>query len=130
MSFDKVSIEFCGLANDFRNKCHLKLEYTDPSTVKKLNLLKNNSTRDYFTSHRPVLFEIDIYYFNSKTKEKLKLVLVSNMDNEIILQSGYYSQFKNGALFNYIASIIKLEAIKNYNGSLSQEEYDKLIDIP
>lgn len=124
LSYDSVQIVFTGGKKDFYKKGTLSLIFTEKKIVNKLNHLKNNSIRDYFTAHRPVMFEIDLFFIDSNTRKELQLTIVANTNGETIIQQGYYTQYTNQELYNYVSSLLKLDVIKKHKGSLSQEEYD------
>lgn len=126
LSYDKISIEFCGLKKEYWNKCNLEVNITDSVIIHKLNSLKSKSEKDYFTPHRPVLFEIDIRFFNSITKEKLLLSIVNTTYGEVTVSGK--SQYINQEFFDYISKIIKLKEIKEFNGELNQEDYEKFFE--
>ena len=130
-SFEKVTITFTGGKNEFHNKGVFSIIITDNEKVKRLSQLKNKSKKDYFTAHRPVLYEIDVLFTESRNTDDFLLRLISTPpNNQHLVQVGYYSQYLNENLFNYVASLIKLEEIKKYEGRLSQEEYDRFIRYP
>lgn len=126
-SYERIKITFTGLKDEFHNKGTFSVTITDKDKVERLNRLKNKCKKDYFTAHRPVIYEIDVLFTDSKNADDFVLTLISTPAKNNLVRVGYYAQYLNDDLFNYVASIIKLEEIRKYKGRLSQEKYETLI---
>lgn len=127
LEYDSIEIEFDGLKGDFYKKGNISLSFTDKEIVKKLNTVKNKIKKaPTFSTLKPVMYQIDLHYKNSKTNEQLLITINSNTNNEIIMVIGN-DYFINEDIYSYISSLIKLEYIKNYNGELTQNSYEKEI---
>lgn len=129
LNYNSVEIEFDGYG-EYDIERSLIIPITDSTVVNQLNDLKNTSKSKYFASIKGTEYVIILIYTDSSTGDQLLIKILKSVDSTptIIYGRGliFEGTYKNIELVNYIASIIKLKAIKKYKGSLSQEEYEKL----
>lgn len=130
IAYDAVEIAFDGYG-DYAIEGKLKIVVTNPEKIKELNLLKNQSQRKWFANVKGTEYVIRLIYTNSQTNEKLLLRILKSTNTSPTIEYGpgtlFDGKYKNIELVSYVADIIKLEEIKQYKGSLSQEDYEKLI---
>ncbi len=129
VSYDSVEITFEGYG-DYDIDGELKISITNPSEVEELNRLKNESQRKWFGYDKGTEYVVSLVYVNTETNERLLLRILKSTDSSPTIEYGsgtlFDRSYKNDQLVSYIASLIKLDAIKKYKGSLSQEEYNTL----
>ncbi|MDO5975016.1 hypothetical protein [Flavivirga jejuensis] len=127
ITYDSVQITFDGYG-DYEIDGKLKISITSPLEVKKLNHLKNQSKRKWFANLKSTEFFMRLIYTNSNTGVQLLMSISKSTDSSPTIEYGsgtiFDGKYQNDELVNYISSLIKLDAIKRYKGSLSQEEYD------
>ena len=127
LEYDLIQVEFDGLKKEFYNKGNINLSIIEKENVEKLNYLKTkNSEKLLFPNVKPVMFQIDLKFINSKTKEKLLITINSNNNGEITTIIGN-DNYLNSELYEYLYELISIEKIKNYKGELNQSEYEKYI---
>jgi len=126
LSYDEIEIIFDGYG-DYDTEGKLTIPITDSTEINTLNRLKNIS-KPHFFSNKGRDYIIRLYFSDSKTGNKLLMTITKSNDWPINIEYGsgtiFDGNYKNDELVNYISSLIKLDAIKRYKGSLSQEEYD------
>ena len=127
VTYDSVLIIFDGYG-DYEIDGKLKILVTSPSEVNNLNALKNQSKINWFPGSKSNEFNIRLIYSDSNTGDKL-LVSISKSkyyDPKIEYGTGtiFDIKYRNDDLVDYVSSLINLDAIIKYKGSLSQEEYD------
>lgn len=127
ITYDSVQITFDGYG-DYEIDGKLKISITSPLEVKKLNHLKNQSKRKWFANLKSTEFFMRLIYTDSNTGAQLLMSISKSTDSSPTIEYGsgtiFDGKYKNNDLVNYISSLIKLDAIKRYKGSLSQEEYN------
>ena len=130
IAYDTVEITFDGYG-DYEIDGKLKISITSPLEVKKLNHLKNQSKRKWFANLKSTEFFMRLIYTDSNTGAQLLLSISKSTDSSPTIEYGsgtiFDGKYKNDELVSYVAAIINLEAIKQYEGSLSQEEYENFI---
>lgn len=127
LEYDSVHIEFDGLKQDYHRKGNIHFSINDEKIIEKLNVLKTKNTENIlFPNLKPVMFQIDLIFNNSKSDKKILITINSSNNGEItnIIGNDY---FVNNELYEYISELIKLKDIKQYNGELHQFEYDQYI---
>lgn len=76
-------------------------------------------------------YTIDLVYTNSGSGDKLLVRIFKNIELKptIVYGSGtiFEGSYRNEELVEYVSSIIKLDAIKQYEGDLTQKEYHNLL---
>ena len=131
LKYDNIKIEFYGYSKDYKTKEKLIISITDSTVVKKLNNLKNISQRKWFGDTKGTEYIVRLVYTDSNTGEQLLISISKSKNSQPVIEYGsgtiFDRMYKNDEFFNYVTSIIKLENIKQYEGGLSQEEYEKLI---
>lgn len=129
IAYDSMEITFDGY-EDYEIDGKLKISITNPSEVKELNRLKNQSQRKWFANLKSTEFFIRLVYTNSNNGEQLLMSISKSTNSSPTIEYGvgtlFDGKYKNNELVSYIGSLIKLDAIKQHKGSLSQEEYDTL----
>lgn len=130
LKYDIIKIEFDGYSKDYETKEKIAISITDSTEVRNLNNLKNTSQRKWFANVKGTEFIIRLVYTDSRTGEQLLVCILKSIDSTPTIEYGsgtlFDGSYKSDKFFNYVASIINLEDIKQYNGNLSQEEYEKL----
>ena len=130
LKYDIIKIEFDGYSKDYETKEKITISITDSTEVRNLNNLKNTSQRKWFANVKGTEFIIRLVYTDSKTGEQLLVRILKSIDSTPTIEYGsgtlFDGSYKNQKFFDYVASIINLEDIKQYKGNLSQEEYEKL----
>ncbi|MXV37655.1 hypothetical protein GO491_03015 [Flavobacteriaceae bacterium Ap0902] len=127
LSYDEIEITFDGYG-DYDTEGKLKTTISNPVQIKKLNQLKNQSKINWLPNLKATEYVIRLIFVNNSTNEKLLLRILKSTDYHATIEYGpgtiFDGKYRNDELVNYISSLIKLDAIKRYKGSLSQEEYD------
>lgn len=126
--YDIVKIEFDGYSKDYETKEKITLLVTDSNKIRKLNDLKNGSRRKWFANVKGTDFIIRLIYTDSETGEQLLVRILKSIGSTPTIEYGsgniFDGAYKNEEFFSYIACLIKLEEIKQYEGNLNQEEYE------
>lgn len=129
--YDKIEILFDGRSQKYDTRGEFRILITDSSTIQKLNVLKNESKPILFGGRKGNDYSIDLLYQNSSTGDKLFIRILKNIELKptVIYGAGtiFDGSHRNESLVDYVTSIIKLDAIKKYNGELTQEKYEELI---
>ncbi|MBO6524841.1 MAG: hypothetical protein JJ971_13500 [Balneolaceae bacterium] len=130
MNYDKVEIYFSGYSLEYLTSEEIVISNVDSNKVEKLNELKTFRNPIWFGNKKGTDYTIDLVYINSYSGEKLLVRILKSVNSEptIIYGTGtiFDSSYRNDSLVEYVNSIIGLETIEQYNGSLNQEEYDNL----
>ena len=130
IAYDNVEITFDGYG-DYEIDGKLKISITNILKIKELNRLKNLSQRKWFANVKGTEFLIRLVYTDSNTGEQLLVSILKSIDSTPTMEYGsgtlFDGKYKNQKFFDYVASIINLEDIKQYEGSLSQEDYVNFI---
>ncbi len=130
ITYDSVQIIFDGYG-DYETDGKLKILITNPLEVKKLNYLKNQSKIKWFPNLKSTEYSMRLIYTDSNTGAQLLMSITKSTGWIPTIEYGpgtiFDRKFKNNELVSYVSSLIKLDAIKRYKGSLNQVEYDRLI---
>src|SRR5690606_6784072 len=126
---DTIKITFDGAKKEYVGKYGLSIDITDENVIDQIKILVNQSkSTSVFRSLRPVMHRTSVFFINNEENTKAFEINV-NTENivTIIIDDCYYV---NEELYRYIAALIMLEEIKNYNGSMNQERYELEIIVP
>lgn len=127
ITYDSVEITFDGYG-DYEIDGKLKILINNPSEVKELNYLKNKSKSKFFGNVKGTEYVMRLVYSDTRTNQKLLLRILKSTDSEPTIEYGtgtlFDGKYENNELVSYVSSLIKLDAIKRYKGSLNQVEYD------
>ncbi|TKG88259.1 hypothetical protein EYV94_27375 [Puteibacter caeruleilacunae] len=129
-AYDCVEVVFDGYG-EYDIEGELSISFIDSTVVKKLNELKNVSKGKWVIDNKATEYFIRLYYEDTETGEKLVISISKSKGSTPTIEYGlgtlFDAQYKNEKLVDYVGSLIKLEEIKQYKGSLTQEVYDKRI---
>ena len=132
LSYDSVKIEFVGYSEQYETKEKIVIPVTDSIYVKKLNKLKNFSERKWFGNVKGTDYIIRLIYTDSKTGKQLLVRILKSINSTPSIEYGigtiFDEIFKNDDLINFVSIVINLEEIERYEGSLSQREYENIIE--
>ncbi|MFT4537265.1 MAG: hypothetical protein ACI9P5_004646 [Saprospiraceae bacterium] len=130
LAYDNVEIIFDGYG-EYEIEGKLTVPITDSTVVEKLNDLKNKSQPKWFANIKGTEYVIRLIYTDSNTGDQLLIRILKSTNSTATIEYGagtiFDGKYKNDKLVSYVSSIIKLEDIKQYEGGLSQKEYDKFI---
>lgn len=130
IAYDIVEITFDGYG-EYEIEGNLKMVVTNPEKIKELNRLKNHSQRKWFANVKGTEYVVRLVYTDVQTNDKLLLRILKSTDASPTIEYGpgtiFDGKYENNELVSYVAAIFNFEAIKQYEGSLSQEEYEKFI---
>ncbi len=129
--YDSIVISFRGYSKEYSTKEAIYISVTDSFIIDKLNTIKNSSESILFGGRKGNEYTVDLVYTNSDTGDKLLIRIFKNIELKptIVYGAGtlFDGSYRNDELVEYVTSIIKLDAIKKYEGSLTQKEYDEFI---
>ena len=131
ITYDSIKIYYYGASKDYSTKEEIIISVTDSADIKNLNTIKNTSELILFGGRKGNDYKIDLVYTDSDTGDKLLIRILKNIGLKptIVYGAGtlFDGSYRNDKLVEYVASVIKLDAIKKYEGSLTQKEYDEFI---
>ena len=131
LNYDNVTIEFDGYSEKYETKEKIVIQVTDSNYVKKLNNLKNSSERKWFGNVKGTDYIIRLNFTDSITGDQLLVRILKSMNSTPSIEYGpgtiLDGTFKNDKLINFVSTIINLEDIEQYDGSLGQREYETIV---
>ena len=130
-TYNKIDIYFYGRSEIYYTEEAIKITVTDSTNVYRLNELKNLSKPILFGGRKGNEYTINLVFTDSDTGDELLIRILKNIGLKptIIYGNGtiFDGSYRNDELVKYIASIIKLDAIKEYEGSLTRKGYKEFI---
>jgi hypothetical protein len=121
-----LKIEFCGLKNEYHQKCGLTKVITDSTEIRDLLVLMEESNLVNFPSYRPVAFEMELT-FNYDSDEDFSIIILSSTSGNTVLTDSQRSNFySNDALFSKVSNLLCLEELKKWEGDLTQREFEEM----
>ena len=96
-----------------------------------INELKNKSKLTFFANTKGSEYVIDVIFTDNISGDQLLIRIFKSFEFSptIVYGTGtlFDRSYRNEEFAEYVGSIVNLDAIKQYEGKLSQEYYDEFI---
>ena len=132
-NYDNVVIYYRGFSPDYISKEEIVISVTDSIDIAELNRLKSITSKPiFFAGMKGNDYNINIVFKDNTTGKELLVRILKNIELRPTIVYGIGNnlgkKYRNDALVNYVSNIIELDLIEQYNGEITQIEYDKLIE--
>lgn len=127
----KIVLEFDGFTGDFAEKGNLILVVQDSIILNKITNSFKKSKSSYFFScpdHRPVAWKINIVKLDERNNTEFLSQIIFTTTGDLAMWDDIVNKcYENDSLINFMIDIVKVEEIRKFRGSMTQEDYDKLL---
>jgi hypothetical protein len=129
--YDRIEIYFDGNSKDFSISQDIRISVLDSVDIENLNELKNKSKLTFFANTKGSEYVIDVIFTDNISGDQLLIRIFKSFEFSptIVYGTGtlFDRSYRNEEFAEYVGSIVNLDAIKQYEGKLSQEYYDEFI---
>ncbi len=125
-------IRFNGYKSDFAGKHHLYYEIEDEFLAKEIVSMWNASEKLFMCSSvRPVAWAMDVWVEKKNGEEDYLFSIdwcVECVKKRFQLLEGEVICYKNDSLVFMLKEMLKVDEIGAFNGSMTQEDYNRIIE--
>ncbi len=128
-----LAIRFNGYKSDFAGKHHFYYEIEDEFLAKEIVSMWNASEKLFMCSSvRPVAWAMDVWVGKKNGEEDYLFSIdwcVECVKKRFQLSSGgFVVCYKNDSLVFMLKEMLKVDEIGAFNGSMTQEDYNRIIE--